>query len=99
MLRLATDPHTCLAVRTDPARVYRQALNYFTGAELAEAFTATRGVASPTQLRASGPGLNSTIHIIGSAAVLLVLLVPALERRMTAWLSGGGRAPEAVARP
>ncbi len=39
----------------------------------------------------SGPGLNSTIHIIGSAAVLLVLLVPALERRMTAWLSGGGR--------
>ena len=31
----------------------------------------------------SGPGLNSTIHIIGSAAVLLVLLVPALERRMT----------------
>ena len=41
-----------LAVRTDPARVYRQALNYFTGAELAEAFAATRGVASPTQLRA-----------------------------------------------
>ena len=39
----------------------------------------------------SGPGLNSTIHIIGGAAVLLVLLVPALERRMTAWLSGGGR--------
>ncbi len=41
-----------LAVRTDPARVYRQALNYFTAAELAEAFAATRGVASPTQLRA-----------------------------------------------
>ena len=41
-----------LAVRTDPARVYRQALNYFTEAELAEAFAATRGVASPTQLRA-----------------------------------------------
>jgi peptidoglycan/LPS O-acetylase OafA/YrhL len=46
----------------------------------------------------SGPGLNSTIHIIGSAAVLLVLLIPALERRMTAWLSGGGRAAETVAR-
>jgi hypothetical protein len=45
-----------------------------------------------------GPGLNSTIHIIGSAAVLLVLLVPALERRMTAWLSGGGRASEAATR-
>ena len=41
-----------LAVRTDPARVYQQALRYFTEAELAEAFAATRGVASPTQLRA-----------------------------------------------
>ncbi len=41
-----------LAVRTDPARVYRQALNYFTEPELGEAFAATRGVASPTQLRA-----------------------------------------------
>ena len=46
----------------------------------------------------SGPGLNSAIHIMGSAAVLLVVLVPALEHRMTAWLSGHGRAPEAVAR-
>jgi membrane-associated phospholipid phosphatase/tRNA A-37 threonylcarbamoyl transferase component Bud32 len=41
-----------LAVRSDPARVYRRALAYFTEAELAEAFAATRGVASPTQLRA-----------------------------------------------
>jgi hypothetical protein len=41
-----------LAVRTDPARVYQRALTYFTQAELAEAFAATRGVASPTQLRA-----------------------------------------------
>jgi len=40
----------------------------------------------------SGPGLNSAIHIAGSAMVLLVLLVPALESRMTAWLSGEGRA-------
>jgi membrane-associated phospholipid phosphatase len=40
-----------LAVRTDPRRVYRRALRYFTAAELAEAFAATRGVASPTQLR------------------------------------------------
>jgi peptidoglycan/LPS O-acetylase OafA/YrhL len=37
------------------------------------------------------PGLNKPIHIIGSAAVLLVLLVPALERRMKAWLSGEDR--------
>jgi membrane-associated phospholipid phosphatase len=41
-----------LAVRTDPQRVYRRALAYFTEADLAEAFAATRGVASPTQLRA-----------------------------------------------
>ena len=41
-----------LAVRTDPDRVYRRALTYFTPDELAEAFAATRGVASPTQLRA-----------------------------------------------
>ena len=41
-----------LAVRTSPQRVYRRALAYFTEAELGEAFAATRGVASPTQLRA-----------------------------------------------
>jgi membrane-associated phospholipid phosphatase len=41
-----------LAVRTDPERVYRRALAYFTPDELCEAFAATRGVASPTQLRA-----------------------------------------------
>ena len=41
-----------LAVRTDPERVYRRALTYFIPDELAEAFAATRGVASPTQLRA-----------------------------------------------
>ena len=41
-----------LAVRTDPERVYRRALAYFTPDELSEAFAATRGVASPTQLRA-----------------------------------------------
>jgi hypothetical protein len=42
-----------LAVRTTPERVYRRALAHFTPGELAEAFAATRGVASPTQLRAS----------------------------------------------
>ena len=40
-----------LALRSDPQRVYRRALAYFTPDELAEAFAATRGVASPTQLR------------------------------------------------
>jgi len=41
-----------LAVRTDPDRVYRRALAFFTPDELAEAFAATRGMASPNQLRA-----------------------------------------------
>lgn len=41
-----------LAVRSDPERVYARALRFFTPDELAEAFAATRGVASPTQLRA-----------------------------------------------
>src|SRR5260370_33842716 len=41
-----------LEVRPDPGRVYQRALRHFTEAELAEAFAATRGVASPTQLRA-----------------------------------------------
>jgi tRNA A-37 threonylcarbamoyl transferase component Bud32 len=41
----------CLAVRTDAERVYQHALRYFTADEIAEAFAATRGVASPSQLR------------------------------------------------
>jgi hypothetical protein len=42
-----------LALRSDPERVYERALEYFTPEELSEAFAATRGVASPSQLRAS----------------------------------------------
>jgi hypothetical protein len=40
-----------LAVRSDAPRVYERALRYFTPDEIAEAFAAARGVASPTQLR------------------------------------------------
>jgi tRNA A-37 threonylcarbamoyl transferase component Bud32/membrane-associated phospholipid phosphatase len=40
-----------LAVQTDAERVYRHALKYFSPDEIGEAFAATRGVASPTQLR------------------------------------------------
>jgi tRNA A-37 threonylcarbamoyl transferase component Bud32 len=40
-----------LAVRTDAERVYRHALRFFSEDEIAEAFAAARGVASPTQLR------------------------------------------------
>ncbi len=42
-----------LAVRTDARRVDQHALRYFTADDVAEAFAATRGVASPTQLRAA----------------------------------------------
>ena len=40
-----------LAVRTDADRVYQRALQFFTPDEIAEAFAAVRGIASPTQLR------------------------------------------------
>ena len=40
-----------LAVRTDAEHVYQRALAFFTPEEIAEAFAAARGIASPTQLR------------------------------------------------
>lgn len=40
-----------LALRSDAQSVYEKALEHFTPEELSEAFAATRGVASPTQLR------------------------------------------------
>jgi hypothetical protein len=42
-----------LAVRTDAERVYRRALQFFTPDDIAEAFAAARGIASPSQLRAA----------------------------------------------
>jgi membrane-associated phospholipid phosphatase len=40
-----------LAVRTDAERVYQRALAFFSPDEIAEAFAAARGIASPSQLR------------------------------------------------
>jgi hypothetical protein len=40
-----------LSLRSDAQRVYDRALGFFTPEEIGEAFAATRGVASPTQLR------------------------------------------------
>jgi tRNA A-37 threonylcarbamoyl transferase component Bud32/membrane-associated phospholipid phosphatase len=40
-----------LGVRTDAERVYRRTLAYFTPDDVAEAFAAARGIASPSQLR------------------------------------------------
>ncbi len=55
-----------LALRSDPELVYQRALASFTPEELSEAFAATRGVASPSQLRASmkadGRGLLETFR-------------------------------------
>ena len=41
----------CLALRSDPQRVYERALRQFSVAEISEAFAAARGLALPSQLR------------------------------------------------
>jgi hypothetical protein len=41
----------CLALRSDPERVYRRALRSFTVDEVTEGFAAARGLALPSQLR------------------------------------------------
>jgi membrane-associated phospholipid phosphatase/tRNA A-37 threonylcarbamoyl transferase component Bud32 len=41
----------CLALRSDPRRVYQRALRYFTVEEISEGFAAARGLALPSQLR------------------------------------------------
>ena len=41
----------CLALRSSPERVYRQALQFFTVEEITEGFAAARGLALPSQLR------------------------------------------------
>ena len=41
----------CLALRSDPERVYRRALQSFTVEEITEGFAAARGLALPSQLR------------------------------------------------
>ena len=61
-----------LALRTDAPRVYEHALQYFTPDEIGEAFAATRGVASPTQLRSlmkqHGRGPGGGVPRAGAAA-------------------------------
>jgi hypothetical protein len=41
----------CLALRSDPQRVYRRALGQFSVDEISEGFAAARGLAMPSQLR------------------------------------------------
>jgi tRNA A-37 threonylcarbamoyl transferase component Bud32 len=52
----------CLALRSDPERVYQRALRQFTAAEIAEAFAATRGLALPSQLRRALRAAGRDIH-------------------------------------
>ena len=60
-----------LAVRTDAPRVYDRALTYFSPDEIAEAFAAARGVASPSQLRSvlkrDGCDLVAEFRLLGPA--------------------------------
>ncbi len=77
-----------LAVKTDVPRVYRIALEYFTPDELAEAFAATRGVASPTQLRAQlkqdGRNLLAAFRAMAPARDPIVLQRWSVRRVYTA---------------
>ena len=61
-----------LAVRSDAERVYNRALQLFTPDEIAEAFAAARGVASPSQLRAAmkrdGRDLLEQFRALGTVA-------------------------------
>ena len=66
-----------LAVRTDAPRVYDRALTYFSPDEIAEAFAAARGVASPSQLRTvlkrNGRDLVDEFRLLGPACAPISL--------------------------
>lgn len=57
-----------LGLRSDAQIVYERALEYFTPDEIAEAFAATHGIASPTQLRAEIKG--DTRDLVGEFRAL-----------------------------
>jgi tRNA A-37 threonylcarbamoyl transferase component Bud32/membrane-associated phospholipid phosphatase len=52
----------CLALRSDPERVYQRALRQFTAAEIGEAFAAARGLALPSQLRHALRATGRNMH-------------------------------------
>ena len=81
-----------LAVRTDAPRVYERATRLFTPDEIAEAFAATRGVASPTQLRMmmKRDGRDLVTPVPGAGPAAPPGLAPALERQAGA---AGRRGP------
>ena len=52
----------CLALRSTSERVYQRALQFFTAAEISEAFAAARGLALPSQLRRAIRASGRELH-------------------------------------
>ena len=52
----------CLALRSTAERVYQRALQFFTAAEISEAFAAARGLALPSQLRRAIRASGRELH-------------------------------------
>ncbi len=52
----------CLALRSTAGRVYQRALQFFTAAEISEAFAAARGLALPSQLRRAIRASGRELH-------------------------------------
>ena len=52
----------CLALPSDPERVYQRARRQFTAAEIGEAFAAARGLALPSQLRHALRAAGRDVH-------------------------------------
>ncbi len=80
-----------LALRTDAPRVYEHALQRFSPDEIAEAFAATRGVASPTQLRsmmkAQGRDLLAEFRALAPAREPIKIQRWSVRRiALTAWV-------------
>jgi tRNA A-37 threonylcarbamoyl transferase component Bud32 len=71
----------CLALRSDPERVYRRALQYFTVEEITEGFAAARGLALPSQLRHLLRAQGRDLH----AEFVRLLPSPPQPIRMQRW--------------
>jgi tRNA A-37 threonylcarbamoyl transferase component Bud32/membrane-associated phospholipid phosphatase len=71
----------CLALRSSPERVYRQALQFFTVEEITEGFAAARGLALPSQLRHLLRSQGRNLH----AEFIRLLPTPPQPIRVQRW--------------
>jgi len=71
----------CLALRSDPERVYRRALQSFTVEEITEGFAAARGLALPSQLRHLLRAQGRNLH----AEFIRLLPTPPQPIRVQRW--------------